>query len=131
MKKEQIIEQFTKLSEHYAKEETRFAADWCTQAADTLTQRGKDYDTKEAEPSGGERSMRKTVYAFNIITGYGLLESDGWLLLQLLKDVRQWTKPEFHEDSALDCVAYAALKAEALEGEHNAGIQKISRNDLD
>ncbi|WP_259384364.1 hypothetical protein [Bacillus thuringiensis] len=31
-----------------------------------------------------------------------------------IKDVRQWQRPTFHRDSAEDCVAYAALKAEAL-----------------
>jgi hypothetical protein len=35
-------------------------------------------------------------------------------LLQLLKDVRQWTKIDYHADSAVDCVSYAALKAESL-----------------
>ena len=38
--------------------------------------------------------------------------------LLILKDVRQWQKEAYHEDSAIDCVAYAALKAEALA---NAG----------
>ena len=79
------------------------------QAADTLKQRGQVYDSPE-----GERSMGKTVTAFNTITGNSLTEAEGWLLLQLLKDVRQWSKEAYHEDSAVDCVNYAALKAEAL-----------------
>jgi len=58
--------------------------------------------------------MGKCVTAFNVITGHFLSEADGWLLLQILKDVRQWTAPEYHADSAEDCVSYAALKAEAL-----------------
>lgn len=55
----------------------------------------------------------KCVAAFNIVTGHGLTEAEGWLLLQILKDVRQWQRPGFHQDSADDCIAYAALKAEA------------------
>ncbi len=75
-----------------------------------LRQRGQTYDSEE-----GERSMGKTIAAFNIIAGRDLTEAEGWLLLQLLKDVRQWSKVGFHEDSALDCISYAALKAEALK----------------
>ena len=65
----------------------------------------------------GERSMGKTVIAFNAITGRDLTESEGWLMLQVLKDVRQWQNPnEYHQDSGEDCIAYAALKAESLAG---------------
>lgn len=79
-------------------------------AIDVQAERGKQYDSP-----GGERSMGRTVQAFNAITGRDLTEAEGWLLLQVLKDVRQWQNPDkFHEDSALDCVAYASLKAEAL-----------------
>ena len=78
-------------------------------AAALIAQRGQQYDQLE-----GERSMGKTVTAFNAITGMSLTESEGWLLVQLLKDVRQWSTPNYHQDSAEDCVAYAALKAEAL-----------------
>lgn len=88
------------------------APEFLKKASDIMTERGKNYDA----PSG-ERSMGKTVAAFNIITGQHLSEADGWLLLQLLKDVRQWSAPAFHRDSAEDCVAYAALKAEALANE--------------
>ena len=79
-----------------------------------MEQRAAQYD----QP-GGERSMGRTVEAFNAITGRtgerALSEADGWLLMQVLKDVRQWQSPAFHRDSAEDGVAYSALKAEALE----------------
>lgn len=78
-------------------------------ASDLLGSRGKTYDDRR-----GERSMGKAVAAFNEITGQAMSESEGWLLLQLLKDVRQWSTTTYHPDSAEDCVAYAALKAEAL-----------------
>lgn len=77
-----------------------------------MLERGKQYDKPE-----GERSMVTAVSAFNTITGQSLTEAEGWLLLQVLKDVRQWQNPaSYHADSAEDCVAYAALKAEALAG---------------
>lgn len=75
-----------------------------------MEERGKQYDKPD-----GERSMARTVEAFNAITGHNLSEPDGWLLLQVLKDVRQWQTPgKAHPDSLQDCIAYAALKAEAL-----------------
>lgn len=61
----------------------------------------------------GERSMGQAVAAFNIITGKSLSESDGWLLMQVLKDVRDRAGPGPHQDSLEDCVSYAALKAES------------------
>lgn len=86
------------------------ATDFLSKALTLLEERGKDYDQPQ-----GERSMGKTVQAFNAITGHTLKESEGWLLLQLLKDVRQWSNPDsYHADSAEDCISYAALKAEAL-----------------
>jgi len=89
-------------------EEEKDARYFLLKAAQLQEERGKEYDTDK------ERSMGKTVTAFNTITGHNLSESEGWLLLQLLKDVRQWTKKDYHADSAEDCIAYAALKAEAL-----------------
>jgi hypothetical protein len=78
------------------------------QARGHMEARASTYD----QP-GGERSMGKAVAAFNAITGRALAESEGWLLLQLLKDVRLFQRPGYHADSAEDCIAYAALKAEA------------------
>jgi len=88
---------------------TTIAKDLLYKAADIMTERGKQYDSP-----AGERSMVRCVQAFNAITGQNLTEAEGWLLLQLLKDVRQWQREGYHADSAEDCIAYAALKAEAL-----------------
>lgn len=86
------------------------APEFLQSALNTLTQRGKDYDKPV-----GERSAAAVAVAFNAITGRNLTEAEVWLILQLVKDVRQWQNPgRYHADSALDCVAYAALKAEAL-----------------
>lgn len=78
------------------------------EARNTMIERGKQYDKPE-----GERSMGAAVAAFNTITGLKLRESHGWLLLQVLKDVRDNQTPGAHEDSLIDGVAYSALKAEA------------------
>ena len=76
-----------------------------------LDQRGKDYDTP-----GGERSMLKTVEAFNTITGHNITEADGWQFMSILKKVRQYQTPKFHRDSAEDDINYSALAAEAMAG---------------
>lgn len=85
------------------------AVDFLNQAATTMAERGKQYD----QPTG-ERSMARTVAAFNAITGQSMSESDGWLFMLILKQTRQWSTPAYHEDSAIDSVAYAALLAESL-----------------
>ena len=71
-------------------------------------ERGKEYDKPE-----GERSMESTVSAFNAITGHILTEAEGWLFMEILKNVRLFTAPGFHCDSAIDGVSYSSLKAEA------------------
>lgn len=95
------------------------ATEFLSAAASTIGERGKAYDA-----SGEERSMGATVSAFNIITrrsgDRALTEPEGWLLMQILKDVRQWSGPDYHPDSALDCVSYASLKAESLAKDSSA-----------
>lgn len=92
------------------------AGGFLRRAAEIMAERGKQYDQE-----GGERSMGKTVTMFNACTGHNLTEAEGWLLMECLKNVRQWQRPGFHQDSADDGVAYAALKAEALaRGSHDA-----------
>jgi len=78
------------------------------QAADVMNQRGKDYDKPD-----GERSMARTVAAFNLITGQNLTETEGWQFMETLKAVRIFTGKTRHEDSMLDGIAYASLKAES------------------
>lgn len=95
------------------------ASGFLTEACQTMADRGQQYDQPD-----GERSMGRAIAAFNAISGLDLTESDGWLLLQLLKDARQWSRDSYHHDSALDCVAYAALKAEALARDKPAEASK-------
>ncbi len=99
------------------------AEEFLVAGAELLAERGQDYDDDR-----GERSMLKAVTAFNAITGIGLTEASGWLLLQILKDVRQWAAKGYHDDSAKDCINYAALKAEALSEERCFGY--LSNEDL-
>ena len=110
------IEPLQSLNDQYAEIEKvrqshRTASEIADSALKHIRERAETYD----QPTG-ERSAAKTAKAFNAITGKDITESEVWLLLQLLKDVRQWSREDYHQDSAEDCIAYAALKAESLEG---------------
>ena len=82
-----------------------------------IVDRGTTYDQAD-----GERSAEKTAQAFNAITGHTLKASEVFLSLQILKDVRQWSRTAYHQDSAEDAASYALLKVEALEYEHNQNL---------
>lgn len=88
-----------------------------THAHDHIQDRALTYDS-DGGCEGGERSMRRTVATFNAFHGTQLTEAHGWHFMQILKDVRLFTSIGYHADSAEDCAAYAALKAEALAAEH-------------
>ena len=81
-------------------------------AAGHMRDRAGTYDKPE-----GERSMAQTVAIFNQFHGTSLTEAQGWHFMQVLKDVRLFTRPGYHADSGEDGVAYAALKCEAKAGE--------------
>ena len=100
------------------------AQDLLHRAADLMDERGKQYD----QPSG-ERSMLAAVTAFNAISGYSLTEADGFLLMALLKMVRDQQRETPHRDSIEDLVAYASLYGEArLHGESKR--QEITREEV-
>lgn len=84
------------------------AQDMLAKARQHMDDRAATYDKPE-----GERSMGRTVAAFNSITGRDLSEAEGWLLLTVLKQVRLFTRQEYHADSAEDAIAYMALLAES------------------
>ena len=77
-----------------------------------MLDRAATYDKPE-----GERSMERTVAAFNILAGRigeaALKEDEGWLLMDCLKTVRDRTGAKPHRDSIEDKIAYAALYGEA------------------
>jgi len=75
-------------------------------AAGHMKDRAATYD----KPAG-ERSMGATVTAFNAITGHTLTEEQGWLLMEVLKQVRS-QQGAYSADSYQDLAAYAALRGE-------------------
>ena len=83
------------------------AEDVLRNAGNHIGDRAVTYD----QPNG-ERSIGKTVAAFNIITGHTLTEEQGWLFMGLLKKVRS-QQGVFKLDNYEDDSAYSALRAEA------------------
>ena len=79
----------------------------CQAAMGHMDDRATTYDQK-----GGERSMGKTVTAFNALTGHQLTEEQGWLLMELLKCARS-QQGNYRADNYEDATAYAALRGEA------------------
>lgn len=77
-------------------------------------ERGAEYQQEDKQ----ERSFESVATAFNAITGKDLTPAEVCLLLQVLKDVRQWSQDRLHEDSVLDGVSYASLKAEQLHKQY-------------
>ena len=78
-------------------------------AADLIEERGKQRDQ-----ANGEKSMAKTVQAFNAIYGTTLTEVQGWHFMELLKMTRS-AYGVYVADDFEDKVAYAALAAEAAK----------------
>ena len=87
------------------------AVDILEQGKGILNQRGEEYEASEGT---GERSFNSVATAFNAITGKDLTPAEVCLVLQIVKDVRQWSQDRLHADSILDCTNYAALKGEEL-----------------
>jgi hypothetical protein len=83
------------------------AEDILTKAAGHLADRAKTYDKPE-----GERSMRKTIDMFNVLTGGELTEEEGWLFMVILKMVRS-QQGEHKYDNYEDGAAYFALAGES------------------
>jgi hypothetical protein len=78
-----------------------------------MLDRASTYDKPE-----GERSMAQTVDIFNRFHGTAITEAQGWHFMQVLKDVRLFTRQGYHADSGEDGIAYAALKCEAKAAEN-------------
>lgn len=93
---------------------TNTAPEFLHRAATIMEERGKQYDKP-----GGERSMGKTVAAFNAITGQDLTIEQGWQFMMVLKAVRFFSNTTApHRDSLEDAIAYSALLAEsAMKGD--------------
>ena len=86
------------------------APDILKKSAQHMLDRATTYDKPD-----GERSMTKTVQAFNAITGRDITTAEGWLMLAVLKQVRAFQNPgKPHVDSLEDGPAYLALMAEEM-----------------
>lgn len=94
---------------HVQPRKPRTAIEFLDKADSMMCERAAEYDKP-----GGERSMRQMVTAFNAITGRDLSETEGWLMMKLLKDVRLFSNRKVaHMDSLIDGVSYSALMAES------------------
>ena len=96
-----------------AKDKTIKAHTICQSAINTMAQRGKTYDKDDKQE---ERSMGKTVAAFNALTGHTLTEEQGWLFMVTLKMARA-QQGYYKDDNYLDGTAYFALAGEAASVE--------------
>lgn len=85
----------------------------CQSAINTMVERGKTYDKDDKQE---ERSMGKTVAAFNALTGHSLTEEQGWLFMVALKMARA-QQGQYKDDNYLDGTAYFALAGEAASVE--------------
>ena len=80
-------------------------------AAQHMQDRAATYDQPQ-----GERSIHKTVTMFNILTGAGLTDEQGWLFMTCLKMVRA-QQGRYRADSYEDGAAYFALAGESAAQE--------------
>ena len=87
-------------------------------APDILRDAAKAIDDRAAlrDCPGGERSMGRTVAAFNASFGTTLTETQGWQFMELLKLARS-SAGGHHLDDHTDRAAYAALAGESAERE--------------
>lgn len=85
-----------------------------TKAQQYLNQAVKDMQDRagERDQPEGERSMVRTVNAFNAMHGTSLTEVQGWQFMELLKMARS-IGGDFRADDFIDGSAYAALAGEA------------------
>ena len=87
------------------------AGDFLGAALNHLEDRASTYDNPT-----GERSMGRTVEAFNAITGHKLSEEQGWLFMSCLKLVRS-QQGMYKADNYEDLIAYGSLQGECAAKE--------------
>ena len=90
---------------------TRTAIDFLNKCITLQKDRGSEYNNTDKQE---ERSFAAVAKVFNLKTGKNITAAEVCLLLQDLKDIRQWSQDRFHADSVEDSVSYASLKAEEL-----------------
>lgn len=85
------------------------STDFLNDCVKVQEERGAEY-----EGNGKERSFDKVANVFNEKTGYNLKGYHIALILQDLKDVRMFSADRYHEDSLIDSISYASIKAELV-----------------
>lgn len=88
------------------------APDLLNQASEAIGDRAAQRDMPQ-----GERSMARTVAAFNALTGHDITERDGWLFMAALKASRA-TAGALRLDDYIDGAAYMALAGECAAAEN-------------
>jgi len=91
------------------------AAKILTDASKIIGERGKSYDS-----SGRERSMKRTVDAFNAMYNKNLTTEEGWMFMVFLKAARS-TGNNHKLDNYLDGAAFFSLAGEEA---HNTEVRK-------
>lgn len=86
------------------------APDFLLKAVEEMQAKAKLRDQPE-----GERSMARTVQAFNALTGNDISERDGWLFMACLKMARASTTEKGVVDDYVDGAAYLALAGESTQ----------------
>ena len=95
------------------------APDLLREAATIIDQRSASRDLP------AERAMRRTVGAFNTLTGQSLTETQGWLFMAVLKLARA-SAGAFQRDDLLDGAAYMALALEAeIDNASQSAVQPV------
>lgn len=89
---------------------------------------GKHMEDRAAtyDQPAGERSMGRTVQAFNALTGMSLTEEQGWLFMEVLKAARS-QQGGHRADNYEDAVAYAALRGECAARERKVANDNATR----
>ncbi len=85
------------------------------EAAELIDTRGKERDNE------GERSMARTVKAFNAMFDKDLTETEGWQFMALLKMSRA-IGGNFREDDYVDGAAYTALAGESASNKKEQNL---------
>lgn len=85
--------------------EVKSAVEILTEGANCIGDRASERDTES------ERSMARTVKAFNAMFNKDLTETEGWQFMELLKMSRS-VGGKFREDDFVDGAAYEALAGE-------------------
>ncbi len=96
-----------------------------TPSAPSLLRQGVDAMTDRAasRDNEGERSMMKTIKAFNAFTDRDLTEEEGWLFMVCLKEARSMNGSKKIADDYADGAAYFALQGECALREQQAANQ--------